>query len=273
MNRIHGLAPVMLGAGVVVALSLTVTTMSHETYRFAFAGNEEIPGCIECHGEFTDATSPGGQFFPSNNKHAMHRSSSNMNADCALCHTNTGDNPFTGSSAGTELNPGIGCTGCHEPVGLRAHHAINDETSCAGCHPNDPAPPPEGTVPVYYGTADSKVDDPCLASGIAPGEEGQEVWTLGDSQGLDNDGDNLYDGTDPDCMFCLADITGPDGLGVPDGNVDALDYLALIGQWGTPCVGSCEADITGAVPGVPDGNVDSLDFLSVIAQWGSPGNC
>jgi hypothetical protein len=54
--------------------------------------------------------------------------------------------------------------------------------------------------------------------------------------------------------------------------VDALDFLLLIGQWGSPCVGSCEADITGPAA-MPDGNVDSLDYLALIAQWGSPGNC
>jgi hypothetical protein len=128
-------------------------------------------------------------------------------------------------------------------------------------------------VPPYYGTPDTKVDDPCASSGILPGEAGQEAWTLGDSSGLDNDGDNLHDGDDPDCGSCAADLTGPGGLGSPDGNVDALDFLALIAQWGTPCVGSCEADFTGPTAGVPDGNVDSLDFLLLIAQWGNPGNC
>jgi hypothetical protein len=69
---------------------------------------------------------------------------------------------------------------------------------------------------------------------------------------------------------CAGDIAGPKGG--PDGNVDALDFLALIAQWGTPCTGPCDADITG--PGeLPDGNVDSLDYLLLIAQWGTPGNC
>lgn len=71
---------------------------------------------------------------------------------------------------------------------------------------------------------------------------------------------------------CAADITGPDGAGNPDGNVDALDFLLLIAQWGSPCTGSCEADITGPAA-QPDGNVDALDFLLLIAQWGTPGNC
>jgi hypothetical protein len=70
---------------------------------------------------------------------------------------------------------------------------------------------------------------------------------------------------------CAADIDGPEGT--PDGNVDAIDFLTLIAQWGSPCVGSCEADITGATPLTPDGNVDSLDYLLLVAQWGSPGNC
>jgi uncharacterized membrane protein len=74
---------------------------------------------------------------------------------------------------------------------------------------------------------------------------------------------------------CTADITGPGGT--PDGTVDALDYLLLIGQWGSPCTGTCEADITGP-DGGPDGNVDALDFLELIGLWGdcpvlSTGSC
>jgi hypothetical protein len=54
--------------------------------------------------------------------------------------------------------------------------------------------------------------------------------------------------------------------------VDALDFLRLISQWGSPCGGACDADVTGP-GGVPDGNVDSLDYLLIIGQWGSPANC
>jgi hypothetical protein len=72
---------------------------------------------------------------------------------------------------------------------------------------------------------------------------------------------------------CAGDITGPGGLGMPDGNIDSLDYLAMIGQWGSPCAGTCEADITGPTPLVPDGDVNALDFLLLIGQWGSPANC
>jgi hypothetical protein len=68
---------------------------------------------------------------------------------------------------------------------------------------------------------------------------------------------------------CPADITGP-VPGVPDGRVDALDFLLVISQWGTA---GPNADIAGEIPCVPDGIVDALDYLAVIAQWGTPANC
>jgi hypothetical protein len=70
---------------------------------------------------------------------------------------------------------------------------------------------------------------------------------------------------------CPADFSGP--LGVPDGRVDALDFLLLLNQWGSPCVGTCEADVTGPIPLTPDGNVDAFDFLLLVSQWGAPASC
>lgn len=71
---------------------------------------------------------------------------------------------------------------------------------------------------------------------------------------------------------CDADIAGPAGP-APDGNVDALDLLMLIAQWGSDCSGPCEADIVGPSGPGADGNVDSLDFLMMVAQWGTPAGC
>jgi hypothetical protein len=41
---------------------------------------------------------------------------------------------------------------------------------------------------------------------------------------------------------CLADITGPTGV-QPDGQVNSLDFLLLLSQWGTPsqCAGETDA--------------------------------
>jgi hypothetical protein len=158
-------------------------------------------GCnaAPCHGDFTDATSTKGSVFPGNDKHTMHRSSQNMAADCDLCHrTNDSNNPFIGVSDGTANNPGLGCNGCHDGVGLRAHHLQAGQTFCESCHPGDPTPLPENTVPTYYGTPDvaASMVDPCNLTGLS---ETDENWTVGDTIGTDNDGDGLYDGNDPDC--------------------------------------------------------------------------
>jgi len=158
-------------------------------------------GCVECHGAFTDATSPKGSVFPVDSKHEMHRGASYMNTECNLCHT-SGDqrDPFIGSSNGTTINAGLGCTGCHATAGLREHHLANGVVDqfgddCWTCH--DVGTPAEENVnPPYYGTADTLADHACndvLASNT------NENWTVGDFLGLDNDGDNLYDLADYSC--------------------------------------------------------------------------
>jgi hypothetical protein len=84
--------------------------------------------------------------------------------------------------------------------------------------------------------------------------------------------DRNHNGLVDDCEPpCDADITGPTP-GERDGNVDVLDYLVLITEWGSPCTGGCLADITGPLD-EPDGVVDALDLLVMIAQWGSPADC
>ncbi|GAB4258244.1 MAG: hypothetical protein Kow0092_05730 [Deferrisomatales bacterium] len=201
-------------------------------YR-ADAFNRYNDGCQMCHGKFTDGTSPKGLVFPSGDKHKMHRDAAFMATDCNLCHTSgDGRNPFLGSSDGTPDNPGMGCTGCHEKYGLRAHHAVNGVTMCAGCHPGDPPPPPEGTLPVYYGTPDTLADSPCnpLAQPNV-----NENWTVGDFQGLDNDGDNLYDTADPDCQL------GPE--------VECFDGVDNDGDGAADCA---DSDCDGAVDGPCD---------------------
>jgi hypothetical protein len=128
----------------------------------------------------------------------MHRAAANMATECDLCHTQ-GDqrNPFTGSSNGTDNNPGLGCTGCHNRRGLRRHHppAVVDCFAGGICHAN-PEPPPESNNPAYYGTVDTLADDSCNST---QQPNVGENWTIGDFEGIDNDGDGLYDGNDPDC--------------------------------------------------------------------------
>ncbi|HRP64144.1 MAG TPA: GC-type dockerin domain-anchored protein [Phycisphaerales bacterium] len=61
---------------------------------------------------------------------------------------------------------------------------------------------------------------------------------------------------------CPADLTGTGGM--PDGVVDVLDLLALLGAWG-PCPGGgapCAADLNNS------GAVDVQDLLILLAAWG-----
>jgi len=165
-------------------------------------------GCQTCHGEFTDGTSPQGTTFPNNNKHTMHRSNSYMAANCALCHrSDDSNNPYIGSSDGTDDNVGYGCVGCHGRLedagndgslpglgaGLRQHHT-NSGVSCTLCHADantgNYTPVGEDVLPPYYATVDTDVDDPC--NPLA--QQGNENWSDDtDYVGVDNDGDLLYD--------------------------------------------------------------------------------
>jgi hypothetical protein len=156
----------------------------------------------------------------------------------------------------------------------------------------------ESTGSTYTGTGNRNVD-PNFTAGyhltyVTPGpssliDAGFDNALIADQFDLDRDGDVAEYTPDLDlalrrmgsavdmgayelpCAPCPADFTGPGGS--PDGNVDAVDFLVLIAEWGTPCtIGACEADITGPL-GTPDGNVDALDDLLFLAQWGDPGVC
>jgi hypothetical protein len=127
-----------------------------------------------------------------------------MSADCDLCHR-TGDNynPYIDDSNGTGHNEGYGCIGCHGAAsdagapngdGLERHHIYAGVSTCAGCHDPPPAGEQESALPPYYGTVDTNVVAPCNDDPST-----SEDWN-NDGQGIDNDGDLLYDGADPGCL-------------------------------------------------------------------------
>jgi len=169
-----------LAAGVFLAVIGCQTSLAYTNYT----------GCSSCHGDFRGATSTKGTVFPGGRNHDMHRASTSMATACELCHSGNDRTPvFIGFSDGTTNNPGLGCTGCHVGVGLRAHHSANGVTECYDCHDPEPAPP-ETVKPPYYGTADTRVNNPGNEVQVA---NTNENWSVGDFLGLDNDGNNLYD--------------------------------------------------------------------------------
>lgn len=154
------------------------------------------PSCDDCHSGFVSR----GPL------HDLHQGNNQMTNTCNLCHVSTGDNPLTYQSG---ASGGQSCRGCHGVdngttfgwgAGLRLHHANagapadSDGLFCVDCHPGDPVPDPEDTVPVYYVRGDVDVNDPCVVASASGGED----WD-GDGFGLDNDGDLDYEDADSDC--------------------------------------------------------------------------
>lgn len=252
-----------------MVVTAVAATLAGLTARPAMSLPRYNSGCQDCHGAFTDDTSPKGTIFPLGSKHAMHRSPQAMNTDCDLCHTDgDGNNPYTYMSNGTANNPGLGCTGCHgrdyggdignSGVGLRARHTAAGVTLCAMCHlfdaTPDPDPMPEYVLPAYYGTPDTNVDDPCNSSGM-------ENWSIGDSDGLDNDGDGYYDGNDADCGV-LGDLNCDGVLDLGDVGPFAqalIDPAAHASQFPGCDILKGDLDDSGGVDGL-----DTQGFIEAI---------
>jgi len=250
------LLTVILGVGLLGLMS-SPSALAFDRYN---------DGCNSCHGAFTDGTSTKGSTFPGDDKHTMHRSSQNMNTKCELCHrSDDGNNPFIGSSAGTALNPGIGCTGCHPAAGLRLHHVNNGVETCTdgACH-NPNGGPAENIKPIYYGTADTNVNNPCNPTATA---KLNENWTLDGFEGSDTDGDNLYDLADPDCQ---GTSTTPGEAGKAPAPVLVTAYNKVSGaltiSYGVACASTTNHIEHGLIP-----NVKTYTYAGQVCALGNTG--
>ncbi|MBI5675514.1 MAG: choice-of-anchor D domain-containing protein [Nitrospirae bacterium] len=189
-----------------------------------FAGAyDTIGSCEGCHGGFrantysslaaAKAANPAwpGTSLALHNGHANSSTGTPpgmLNGNCNACHFGSSRIPvYTYQSSGAApFNQG--CSGCHDGPGLRAHHVNSGADTCYDCH-SDPAPDAENVLrPVYtaaLGTTSgtTRVNDPCNPA--AAGFEGRlkDVTTLG----LDNDGNLLYDQSDPACAVAAPIIS------------------------------------------------------------------
>ena len=79
--------------------------------------------------------------------------------------------------------------------------------------------------------------------------------------GAPGDTDDNNNGIPDSCeISCVGDFIGAGGL--PDGQVNVTDLLALLAAWG-PCAAPCPPDIN------TDGNVNVTDLLALLGAWGA----
>ncbi len=185
-------------SSVLLAFAIQVPYVgAFESYNDPDRHSDGYCSSLSCHPGFTEG--------PDDVTHFIHTGGDYPVTDnCALCHTDSDDdNPMTSWSSYNKNN-GYGCSGCHGrdygerigrdfcdyPIddkpkasawGLRKVHERKGISSCFNCH-GEMDPLPENVSPPYYVDSDAGVIlmDPC-------------------SDGLDNDGDGLYDSIDSDC--------------------------------------------------------------------------
>lgn len=149
----------LIGLGLGILLALTVLAPSAGAFP-------AVGTCVGCHPIWTGGGGAG---------HTGHNGLG-LPGSCSACHIAIGDTPVTAR-----------CGGCHVVLGVAAHHQNAGAASCTGCHPGTPAP--ENTAVPGYANITAALN-PCNGS-----EERFASLTVS----LDNDGDLLTDGADPDC--------------------------------------------------------------------------
>lgn len=200
------------------------TAAAYDTY----SGTSGDANCFACHGDFgagmymseVDGSAMG-------NLHNVHRRlmlgasvGATSGGDCATCHSAAGTTPVTinASEGGMGLAP-IACVGCHGRAedhvagnpefdagrrgygaGLRQHHYRAGQTVCADCHadanPTAYTPVGENVLPPYYAMPGTM--HPAMPT--LPCNPASEEDFAGSTIGIDNDGDDVWDMLDRDCL-------------------------------------------------------------------------
>jgi cytochrome c553 len=230
-----------------VAFAMWAPTDTEAFPGFDDDGGAGVPPCADCHPDLADRG-------PDHDAHA-----DLSNSDCNSCHENSG-------GPGNNNPPLANCVRCHgrdddgNPSadfsagigrGLRQHHVTVDVAACGNCHEDTvnavTGSAPEDTVPSFYPLALDGVGlDPC---------DGSEEIFDSNSFSLDNDGDGLTDGADPDCMV-PAEICDDNIDNDEDGFTDCDDQDCADDP---SCLPEVETDCTDGIDNDGDGFVDCAD--------------
>ncbi len=232
-----------------------------DTFAYSTFGG----GCDTCHNTGDEFKGPGKLL------HDLHNT---FVSSCTRCHNSVGDNPVTSLTADT---PDRGCVGCHGRfedagndsiseglgAGLRQYHENKGE-SCGGCHSDnvpggDYTPVGEAVFPPFY----------------------PEEGFLPCTDGLDNDGNLLADGKDPDCSVETYTISGivsgdvSDGVTITlSGNADEATVTTGGGTYSFSGLTDGTYTVTPSLPGyffnpentplsLSGAEIPNVDFTSV----------
>jgi hypothetical protein len=198
---------------IIAILAFVTWTPKSNAYQ-TYSQSRDDTNCQLCHGAFRDSpyiSNSDGQDW-GDDLHDIHRNVM-LEGDCDTCHSGGKFPVDLDSSDGGDGLLAISCVGCHgrnedigndsestgRAAGLRQHHSSTGTTLCMGCHSDansaNYTPVGEDVPPSYYFTPDAahpdKPTDPCNTNG--------EEDYAGIAEGLDNDGEDIYDTNDPDC--------------------------------------------------------------------------
>jgi hypothetical protein len=200
----------IVSCGLIILVASAIWTSKVNAFP-TYSEARNATNCRGCHGDFR---APGYMSFKDGTSWGIDLMNGHLinmlgGSTCFACHSSGGFFPVSlGSSSDSTLS--MSCVGCHGRsddagndsisagvgAGLRQHHNNIGIATCAGCHsdanPTNYTPVGEDVIPPNYGQPNVITPmDPCDADGS------ESVFG---STGLDNDGDLLDDGDDPDCV-------------------------------------------------------------------------